>query len=86
MNRHIGASLFIATLIAASPSFAQGGGRGTTVFHVGGTEILNVEPMENVPAIAGAPFTAEATTEFTQLLSGLSEFAERSFGDGKGSA
>jgi hypothetical protein len=69
MNRHIGASLFIATLIAASPSFAQGGGRGTTVFHVGGTEILNVEPMENVPAIAGAPFTAEATTEFTQLLS-----------------
>jgi hypothetical protein len=53
---------------------AQGGGRGAAMsqvatLHVGTTEILNVEPMENVPAIAGAPFTADATTEFTQLLS-----------------
>jgi hypothetical protein len=69
MNRHIGIWFFAVALIAPAAANAQGGGRGTAVFHVGGTEILNVEPMENVPAIAGAPFTAEATTEFTQLLS-----------------
>ena len=50
-------------------AYAQGGGRGTAAFHVGTTEILNVEPMENVPAIAGAPFSADATTEFSQMLS-----------------
>lgn len=88
MNRHIGAWFFIATLTAASPSFAQGGGRGTAVFHVAGTEILNVEPMENVPAIGGAPFTADATTEFTQMLSDGNRI-ERRFStslarDGKG--
>jgi hypothetical protein len=63
-----------AALIAPSIAHAQGGGRGPGVaqvatFHVGTAEILNVEPMDNVPSIAGAPFTAEATTEFTQLLS-----------------
>jgi hypothetical protein len=55
-------------LIAPAAAHAQGGGRGTAVFHLGTTEIVNVEPMENVPAIAGAPFAAEATTEFTQML------------------
>jgi hypothetical protein len=44
--------------------------------------------MENVPAIAGAPFTAEATTEFTQMLSDGNRI-ERRFStslarDGKG--
>lgn len=88
MNRQIGAWCFIATLIASSPAFAQGAGRGAAVFHVGATEILNVEPMENVPAIAGAPFTADATTEFTQMLSDGNRI-ERRFStslarDGKG--
>jgi hypothetical protein len=57
-----------AALIAASNANAQGGGRGTAVFHAGAAEIIHVEP-ENVPAIAGAPFTADAATEFTQMLS-----------------
>ena len=44
--------------------------------------------MENVPAIAGAPFTADATTEFTQMLSDGNRI-ERRFStslarDGKG--
>ena len=30
---------------------------------------LNLEAPESVPAIAGAPFTADAVTEFTQILS-----------------
>jgi hypothetical protein len=88
MNRHIGVGFFIAALVASSPAFAQGGGRGTAVFHVAGTEIVNVEPMENVPAIAGAAFTADATTEFTQMLSDGNRI-ERRFStslarDGKG--
>jgi hypothetical protein len=60
-----------AALIAPSAAGAQGaGGRGAfTAWNVPVTEIINVEPMENVPAIAGAPFSAEATTEFTQMLS-----------------
>ena len=69
MYRYIGIVFFAAALIAPAAATAQGGGRGTAVFHVGTTEIVNVEPMENVPAIAGAPFTADATTEFTQMLS-----------------
>ena len=32
-------------------------------------EVGNVEASENVPPITGAPFTADATTEFTQVLS-----------------
>jgi hypothetical protein len=33
-----------------------------------GWELRNVESLENVPAITGAPFTADATTEFIQTL------------------
>ena len=73
-NRYLTVLMASAALIAPSIAHAQGGGRGTGVaqvatFHVGTTEILNVEPMENVPAIAGAPFSADASTEFTQMLS-----------------
>ena len=89
MNRHLGISLITTVaLIAPAAAYAQGGGRGTAVFHVGTTEILNVEPMENVPAIAGAPFSADATTEFSQMLSDGNRI-ERRFStslarDGKG--
>jgi len=90
MNRHLGISLITTVaLVAPAAAYAQGGGRGTAVFHVGGTtEILNVEPMENVPAISGAPFTADATTEFSQMLSDGNRI-ERRFStslarDGKG--
>lgn len=87
-TRYIWSSLIGFALIAPSTALAQGGGRGTAVFHVGTTEILNVEPMENVPAIAGAPFTADATTEFSQMLSDGNRI-ERRFNtslarDGKG--
>ena len=68
MNRYVGIWLLASAIIAPAAAHAQVGGRGTAVFHLGTTEILNVEPMENVPAIAGAPFTADATTEFTQML------------------
>lgn len=68
-NQYLTLLIAAAALVAPSVANAQGGGRGTAVFHVGTAEILNVEPMENVPAIAGAPFTADATTEFTQILS-----------------
>lgn len=88
MYRHIGIVFFVAALIAPAAATAQGGGRGTAVFHVGTTEIVNVEPMENVPAIGGAPFTADATTEFSQMLSDGNRI-ERRFStalarDGKG--
>ena len=73
-NRYLTVLLAGAALIVPSVVTAQGGGRGgapsqVATFHLGTTEILNVEPMENVPSIAGAPFTADATTEYTQLLS-----------------
>jgi hypothetical protein len=42
MHRHIGIWLFAAALIAPATASAQGGGRGTAVFHVGSTEIVNV--------------------------------------------
>src|SRR5262245_50563671 len=40
-------------------------------------EVGNVESAENVPAIAGAPFTADATTEFTQVLSDGNRIEQR---------
>lgn len=88
MYRHIGIWFIPAVLIAPAAASAQGGGRGTAVFHLGTTEIVNVEPMENVPAIGGAPFTADATTEFSQMLSDGNRI-ERRFStalarDGKG--
>ena len=67
INRYLTLLIASAAFIAPSSAGAQGGGRGVAVFHAGTTEIVNVEP-ENVPAIAGAPFTADATTEFTQVL------------------
>ena len=67
MYRQIAVWFFIATLMATSTASAQNRWGGA-VFNLGTTEILNVEPMENVPAIAGSPFTAEATTEFSQML------------------
>ena len=71
-NRYVTLLMASAALIVPSGADAQGGagGRGPfTAWAVPKMEIIDVEPMENVPAIAGAPFTADATTEFTQLLS-----------------
>jgi hypothetical protein len=87
-NRYVIVLIATAVLTAPAAAYAQGGGRGTAVFHLGTAEILNVEPMENVPAIAGAPFSADATTEFTQMLSDGNRI-ERRFStslarDGKG--
>jgi hypothetical protein len=59
------------TLLVPSLAAAQGkGGRGGAWIAVAQPlEIVNVEQMENVTSIASSPFTAEATTEFTQVLS-----------------
>jgi hypothetical protein len=88
MYKRIAIWFFAVVLIVPAAASAQGGGRGTAAFHVGTTEIVNVEPMENVPAIGGAPFTADATTEFSQMLSDGNRI-ERRFStslarDGKG--
>ena len=40
-------------------------------------EVGSVEPIENVPPIAGAPFTADATTELTQVLSDGNRIEQR---------
>jgi hypothetical protein len=40
-------------------------------------EVGSVEPSENVPPIAGAPFTADATTEFTQVLADGNRIEQR---------
>jgi hypothetical protein len=40
-------------------------------------EVGSVEPTENVPPIAGAPFTADATTELTQVLSDGNRIEQR---------
>jgi hypothetical protein len=73
INQYLTVLVASTALIAPSFANAQGGGRGpvsqVATFHLGTAEIINVEPMENVPSIAGAPFTADATTEFTQMLS-----------------
>jgi len=40
-------------------------------------EVGKVEPSDNVPQIAGAPFTADATTEFTQALADGNRIEQR---------
>jgi len=55
-----------AIVLAPSTAHAQRG-RAVAV-NAGGFAVLNVESPEDVPTITGAPFTAEASTEFVQLL------------------
>jgi len=58
--------LVAAVLCGAASLAAQG--RSAEERKVVRWEVGSVEPNENVPPIAGAPFTADATTEFTQVL------------------
>jgi hypothetical protein len=71
-NRHCWILCATFTLLIPSLAAAQGkGGRGGAAWITVSQplEIVNVEQMENVTSIASSPFTAEATTEFTQVLS-----------------
>jgi hypothetical protein len=46
--------------------------------NAGGVTVMNVESPEDVPTITGAPFSAEATTEFTQILADGNRIERRS--------
>jgi hypothetical protein len=71
-------SLAVAAVMLA-PSWASAQrGRAAVVHEVSGFTVLNVESPEDVPTMTGAPFTAEATTEFTQLLSDGNRIERRS--------
>jgi hypothetical protein len=70
MNRLV-VTAALAAMAAITPALVNAQGRGGgpfTAWAAQSFEILNVEP-ENIPPITNAPFTAEATTEFTQTLS-----------------
>lgn len=62
----IGAWSVAAALVLGMASVAAQERRA--VMATPGWELRNVESAENVPAITGAPFTADATTEFIQTL------------------
>ena len=69
MNRYVGIAWIAAGVwITPSSAGAQAAGRAGGVSR---RRDRNRErrAMANVPSIAGAPFTADATTEFTQTLS-----------------
>jgi hypothetical protein len=70
-------SLVLAIVVVAPSSAQAQRGRGVAV-NAGGFAVLNVESPENVPAMTGAPFAAEATTEFTQLLADGKRIERRS--------
>jgi len=65
-----------AVLLVPSWAHAQRG-RGIAV-NANGFAVLNVETPEDVPTVTGAPFSAEATTEFTQLLGDGNRIEHRS--------
>jgi len=73
----------IAAVALLLPTIANaqargGGGRGAAVgAELKTFEVLNVEPSENVPRITNAPFTADATTEFVQVLSDGNRIEQR---------
>lgn len=64
-----------AVTLAAASLDAQN--REEFKFATGGVQIGNVESGEEVPPITGAPFTADATTEFTQTLSDGNRIEQR---------
>jgi hypothetical protein len=93
MIRHLTASLVAATLLAPAIAVAQNtelGGRGFVysnaaqgaalgwVFSGPSFEVLDSAPFESTQVVAGAPFSADAVTEFTQTL-GDGNRIERSF-------
>jgi len=60
-------SLVLAAVVL-TPSWAHAQRGRAVAVNASGFTVLNVDSLEEVPTITGAPFTAEATTEFTQLL------------------
>ena len=52
-------------------------GRGAFTVSTAGVELRTIDSFENVPAITGAPFTAEATTEFVQMLADGNRIEQR---------
>jgi hypothetical protein len=69
--------LFLAA-IAVAPSSAHAQRGRAVAMNVNGLSVLHVESPEDVPTITGAPFIAEATTEFTQLLADGNRIERRS--------
>ena len=76
MARHL-SWLFVAVIALAPTEARAQRGRAVAVNSTGFT-VMNVESPENVPTITGAPFAAEATTEFTQLLADGNRIERRS--------
>lgn len=66
----------MAVVLAPAWAHAQRGPAVTT--NAGGFTVMNVESAEDVPTITGAPFSAEATTEFTQILADGNRIERRS--------
>jgi hypothetical protein len=77
MTDRVFVTSFVLAALVLAPSWAHAQ-RGRTVVQAGGITVLNVESPEDVPTMTGAPFTAEATTEFTQVLSDGNRIERRS--------
>ena len=60
-------SLVLAAVVL-TPSWAHAQRGRAVAVHDTAFTVLNVDSPDDVPTITGAPFTAEATTEFTQLF------------------
>jgi hypothetical protein len=70
-------SLVLAAVVLA-PSWAHAQRGRAVAVNAGSFTVMNVDTPEDVPTITGAPFTADATTEFTQLLSDGNRIERRS--------
>jgi hypothetical protein len=75
-NVRNGMMWLVAALMCLAASLAAQD-RSTEERKVVRWEVGNVEPNDNVPPITGAPFSADATTEFTQVLADGNRIEQR---------
>jgi len=75
-NRHVTTWLVAAAVTCGAAALAAQD-RATQDRKMVHWEVGSVEPNETVPPIAGAPFTADATTEFTQALADGNRIEQR---------
>ncbi|HKE84926.1 MAG TPA: hypothetical protein VKB50_14290 [Vicinamibacterales bacterium] len=67
----------VAMVVAMAAASTSAQERAVFTLSTPSLQIGNVEAAENVPPITGAPFTADAATEFTQTLSDGNRIEQR---------
>src|SRR5262245_32135810 len=76
MTKTLASCSVVAMVVAIAMASTSAQERAVFTLATAGRQVVNAEG-ENVPPMTGAPFTADATTEFTQTLSDGNRIEQR---------